>query len=205
MGKLIIINGSPRGRRSNSCLYAEAVAGVWREGHVEYFVTQHAPEACIDALQGCSDALLAFPLYTDGLPSGLLELLYRLMQVDIQPELRLHVLVNCGFKEPAQCAVAVDMVRLFCMRAGCEFGASISIGCGEAFPGTPLMRMAQRKLRRFGRVVSRGGTPQWMLSMPLTRGMYIRAADDFWLKRAKGLTRTQLEARRDEPNDKAQG
>lgn len=201
MGKLIVINGSPRGGRSNTRLYSEAMTSVWPDEHVAYNVVRRQPAECLEQLDGCTDILLAFPLYTDGLPSGLVELLGQLLEAGIDAESRVHVLVNCGFREPSQCAVALEIVRLFCKRAGCRFGASLCIGCGEAFPGTPLMRIAERKLRRFAREIVRGNSPQWTLKMPLTRGLFIRVADDFWLRRAGNLTRAQLEARRVKPED----
>lgn len=196
MGKLMVINGSPRGRRSNSRRYAEAMLSVWQDEYVEYYTASRRVDECIMAMDGCSDVLLAFPLYTDGLPSGLMELLGQLLEAELANGIRVHAVINCGFKEPSQCDAALEMVRLFCKRAGCKYGAGLKIGCGEAFPGTPLMRMAEHRLRRFAREIARGRSPQWTLSMPLTKGMFIRAADAFWLRRSGNMTRQQLEAAR---------
>ncbi len=113
MGKMIVINGSPRGGRSNTRLYSEAMTSVWPDEHVAYNVVRRRPAECLEQLDGCTDILLAFPLYTDGLPSGLVELLGQLLEAGIDAESRVHVLVNCGFREPSQCAVALEIRAAF--------------------------------------------------------------------------------------------
>lgn len=49
-----------------------------------------------------------------------------------------HLIVNCGFLEPRQNEVAIDMLKLFCRKNGFPFGSSLSIGSGEAILQTPF-------------------------------------------------------------------
>lgn len=194
MGKLMIVNGSPRAPKSNSKTYIQAFLSAWQGEWEQYQAVSRRPEACFRQLRECSDLLLAFPLYTDGLPSVLMEFLQAMLAQEEPFSLKVHVLINCGFQEPDQNDVAVDMIRLFCKRAGCTFGSCLRMSCGEAFPTTPLMALAKRKIRALAAAIARGTPRQLKVSMPLTRRMFLSAADRYWLKRgeANGLTRADM-------------
>ena len=123
MVKLLIVNGSPRAPRSNSRRYAELFQARWK-GEARYAALtakNHAELA--EAAAECTDLLLVFPLYADGLPSPLLRFLEFLEGAGPEHRPRISVLINCGFLEPHQNDVAVDMVRLFCLENGYPFGA----------------------------------------------------------------------------------
>ena len=192
MGKLMIVNGSPRAPKSNSKQYIQAFLSAWSGEYEQYSVTQRQHAACLERLEGCSDLLLVFPLYTDGLPSGLMEFLKAMLE---QPAARLtvHVVINCGFREPHQNDVAIDMIRLFCKRGGHRLGGVLRMGCGEAFPSTPFMGMARRKLRKLARSIQNGRPAQLSITMPLTRGMFLRAANRYWLSRGAQFGNSQAQ------------
>ena len=194
MGKLMIVNGSPRAPKSNSKLYIQSFLSAWQGEAVQYQAVARRPEECFQQLTECSDLLLVFPLYTDGLPSVLMEFLQAMLARKDAFSLTVHVLINCGFQEPSQNDVAVDMIRLFCKRGGYTFGSCLRMRCGEAFPTTPLMALAKRKIRALAAAISRDTPRQLSVSMPLTRRMFLSAADRYWLKRgeANGLTRADM-------------
>ena len=109
--KLLIVNGSPRAPRSNSRRYAELFQARWK-GEARYAALtakNHAELAA--AAADCTDLLLVFPLYADGLPAPLLRFLEFLEGAGPEHRPRISVLINCGFLEPHQNDVAVDMVR----------------------------------------------------------------------------------------------
>ena len=126
MGRLMIVNGSPRAPRSNSKQYAQIFRKFFGGEVCEYEVTkrQHA-QACAQAA-GCTDMLLVFPLYADGLPVTLMHFLKQLAQQEFQAPPTVHMLINCGFLEPRQNDVACDMVRLFCAQHGFPFGSVLA-------------------------------------------------------------------------------
>lgn len=147
MVKLLIINGSPRAPRSNSRRYAELFQARWK-GEARYAALtakNHAELAA--AAADCTDLLLVFPLYADGLPAPLLRFLEFLEGAGPEHRPRISVLINCGFLEPHQNDVAVDMVRLFCLENGYPFGACLKIGGGEAILGTPFAFLVRRSIR----------------------------------------------------------
>ena len=142
--KLLIVNGSPRAPRSNSRRYAELFQARWK-GEARYAALtakNHAELAA--AAAECTDLLLVFPLYADGLPAPLLRFLEFLEGAGPEHRPRISVLINCGFLEPHQNDVAVDMVRLFCLENGYPFGACLKIGGGEAILGTPFAFLVRR-------------------------------------------------------------
>ena len=56
---------------------------------------------------------MVFPLYVNSLPVELLAFLEEVQRNPPKNKPRLSVLINCGFLEPGQNDVAVDILRLF--------------------------------------------------------------------------------------------
>ena len=98
MGKLLIVNGSPRAPRSNSRRYIEQFLPCWGETADQYTALRGGPLSPED----CTDLLLVFPLYADGIPAVLMRTLKELAVWRGTARPRIHVLVNCGFLEPEQ-------------------------------------------------------------------------------------------------------
>ena len=98
MGKLLIVNGSPRAPRSNSRRYIEQFLPCWGETADQYTALRGGPLSPED----CTDLLLVFPLYADGIPAVLMRTLKELAVWRGTARPRIHVLVNCGFLEPQQ-------------------------------------------------------------------------------------------------------
>ena len=74
MGKILIVNGSPRASRSNSKKYAELFVQYW-EGEAEYYLAVSKKHQTIYRFLAEYDALLfVFPLYADGIPAIILDL-----------------------------------------------------------------------------------------------------------------------------------
>ena len=134
MGKLLIVNGSPRAPRSNSRRYIEQFLPCWGETADQYTALRGGPLSPED----CTDLLLVFPLYADGIPAVLMRTLKELAVWRGTARPRIHVLVNCGFLEPEQTRPAVEMVRFFCKRYGFPWGMALQIGSGEAILNTPF-------------------------------------------------------------------
>ena len=95
----------------------------------------------LNASPRAADALvLVFPLYADSLPVPLLRLFKELEACPPCRRPAVSVVVNCGFLEPFQNDIAVEMVRLFCRRNGYPFAAARGPGdCQRrGHPGHPL-------------------------------------------------------------------
>ena len=201
MGNLLILNGSPRAPRSNSRRYAQIFSSCYGE-NTEYFdiTKRNHPELCAK-LAGASHVLFVFPLYADGLPVTLLNFLKSLEAAPPQNKPAVSVLINCGFLEPHQNDVAVDMVRLFCLENGYPFGACLKIGGGEAILGTPFAFLVRRSIRALARAVAAGRSAELAVTMPLSPRSFVRASTRYWTQMgaANGCTPEQMASMDIEP------
>ena len=190
MGKLLIVNGSPRAPRSNSRRYIEQFLPCWGETADQYTALRGGPLSPED----CTDLLLVFPLYADGIPAVLMRTLKELAVWRGTARPRIHVLVNCGFLEPRQNDVACDMVRLFCAQHGFPFGSVLRVGSGEAILTTPFAGLVKRKLKKLAQAVEGGRPYSGSVTMPLPAWLYVRASAGYWLQYGakNGLDKEQM-------------
>ena len=176
MGKLLIVNGSPRAPRSNSRRYIEQFLPCWGETADQYTALRGGPLSPED----CTDLLLVFPLYADGIPAVLMRTLKELAVWRGTARPRIHVLVNCGFLEPEQNQVAVKMVRFFCKRYGFPWGMTLRIGSGEAILDKPFAWFAHRGIRRLAAGMQSGRSKVVSVRMPLSKALFVRASTRYW-------------------------
>ena len=195
MGKIMMLNGSPRAPKSNSKQYAELFAknvGM----PTEYFAInkKNHLELC-EEMGNFTEVLLVFPLYADGIPVTLLNFLKTLEKHPPKQKPRISVLINCGFYEPEQNDVAVKMIRIFCEQQGYSFGSVLRIGSGEAILNTPLKWFVIRKIKRLAASISEGSGENLKVTMPLPKKMFVQASTTYWLNYGKrnGITREQME------------
>lgn len=194
MGKILIINASPRAPRSNSKRYAELFAERCAAG-TEYAAvskTNHG-ELC-RAVGEASDVLFVFPLYADGIPVTLLNFLKTLEEHPPERRPTLSVLINCGFLEPEQNDVAVQMVRLFAQKNGYPFGSVLKIGGGEAILSTPFRLLVYIQVKKLARSLVRRKYVTLRVTMPLSKRMFIGASTQYWTRMGarNGVSRQQM-------------
>ena len=194
MGKLIILNGSPRAAKSNSKRYAEIFSQHY-QSPVEYFnISKQNHNEISDVLSDCSDVLLVFPLYVDGIPVTLLNFLKTLEKKQIQNTTCVSVLVNCDLYESEQNDVAVEMIKLFCRQNGWLFGSTLRIGSGEAILDTPFKFMVVSKIKKLCHSIYKKEYQELHTSMPITKKMYLKASTTYWINYGKknGITEEQM-------------
>ena len=201
MERLLILNASPRAPRSHSRIYARMLADAWKGSAL----CQEVRPACHSAIRqaiGEADALvLVFPLYADSLPVPLLRLFKELEACPPCRRPAVSVVVNCGFLEPFQNDIAVEMVRLFCRRNGYPFAAALEIASGEAILDTPFRFLAGRALRRLARAICRGERRVFRVTMPLPKRVFLRASTAYWTAygRRFGVSPRQMASMEIEP------
>ena len=107
----------------------------------------------------------------------------------------MSVLINCGFLEPQQNEIAVEMMRLFCRQNGYPFGSVLAIGSGEAILDSPFRFLAARKIKRFAQSIARGTPQTFSVTMPLTKKWFVAASTSYWVKYGKrrGTTKEQMQ------------
>lgn len=195
MGKILILNGSPRAPKSNSKRYAEIfMRHCMAETDYRNITKKNHEELCA-ALSGYTDVLFAFPLYADSLPVGFLNFLKALEACPPAHKPVVSILINCGFLEAEQSEVAIRMMRLFCRRNGYVMGSVLMLGSGEAILDTPFKYVATRNIRRLAQSMVSGRYYTLSATMPLSKYLFRLAADIYWTFYGKrfGTTRRQMQ------------
>lgn len=195
MEELMIVNGSPRAPRSHSKRYAEIFSAGYPGSTAYENITPNNHQALCDRIGQVSQLLVVFPLYADAIPVPLLNFLKFLEAHPPQHKPTVSVLINCGFLEPQQNEIAVRMMRLFCRQNHYPFGSVLMIGSGEAILDSPFRFLAAGKIRRFADSIAREDYRTFQVTMPLTKGIFVRAADSYWEHYGKkfGVTKEQMQ------------
>lgn len=195
MGKIMILNGSPRAPKSNSKHFAAyfQAASPLPTDYMELTRKNHAELS--ERLNGYSDLLLVFPLYADALPVGLLNFLKYLEENPPARKPTLSVLINCGFLEYQQNDIAVRMVQLFCRRNGYPFGSVLKLGGGEAVLKTPFTGRVKRAVRQLANSIALKRYTELHTTMPISKRFFQWAATIYWTLygRKYGVTRKQMQ------------
>lgn len=196
MGKVMILNGSPRAPKSNSKKYSEIFMKYSRL-QCDYFnITKSNHLKLIAEMEKYSDVIIAFPLYADSLPVGLLNFLKNLENNLPAQRPVISILINCGFLEYEQNCVAVSMIRYFCRLNNFPIGSTLMLGSGEAILDTPFRYIAVRAIKRLSESVNKGNYKDITATMPLPKWLFKMAARSYWISYGKKFGVTEKEMQR---------
>lgn len=129
--KITIINGSPRGKKSNSKMLTDqflaglAKANPAAEHDTFYLVNRHQMEDAIEACQQSDVILMAFPLYTDAMPA-----IVKLF-IEQMPPLRgkkIGYMVQSGFPEAIHCFYLEKYLEKFTQKMGAMYLGTVTRG-----------------------------------------------------------------------------
>ena len=73
MGRMMILNGSPRASKSNSREFAQLLKRSYPGATLEYNLASQNHRDICSALESCSNLVFVFPLYVDCLPCCMLD------------------------------------------------------------------------------------------------------------------------------------
>lgn len=196
MGKVMILNGSPRAPKSNSKKYSEIFMKYSRL-QCDYFnITKSNHLKLIAEMENYSDVIIVFPLYADSLPVGLLNFLKNLENNLPAQRPVISILINCGFLEYEQNSVAVSMIRYFCRRNNFPIGSALMLGSGEAILETPFRYIAVRAIKRLSESVNKGNYKDISATMPLPKWLFKMAARSYWISYGKKFGVSEKEMQR---------
>lgn len=196
MGKVMILNGSPRAPKSNSKKYSEIFMKYSRL-QCDYFnITKSNHLKLIAEMENYSDVIIACPLYADSLPVGLLNFLKNLENNLPAQRPVISILINCGFLEYEQNCVAVSMIRYFCRRNNYPIGSTLMLGSGEAILETPFRYIAVRAIKRLSESVNKGNYKDITATMPLPKWLFKMAARSYWISYGKKFGVSEKEMQR---------
>jgi multimeric flavodoxin WrbA len=136
--RLVLFNGSPRGRKGNTPLMLEQfAAGFRRPTETYHLVHMKETSRLVEAFTQAECALLGFPLYTDAMPGVVkhfIEALEPLVGQANNPPL--GFLVQSGFPEGLHSRYIERYLEKLAARLGCPYLGTIVKGGGE---GTRVM------------------------------------------------------------------
>lgn len=134
--KIALINGSPKVKESASdCVLQGLISYLGKEHNIiaTHFKSHELKVEQMEILSECDVLVFAFPLYVDGIPSHLLHCLMSLQEYLLgagKKEIMVYALVNCGFYEGKQNALAIEMMQHWCKRSSLKWGQGVGIGAG---------------------------------------------------------------------------
>lgn len=195
MGKVMIINGSPRAPKSNSKQYAQLFSEYcrWDTEYCEVNKSNHL--TLCRMIENYSDIVFVFPLYADSIPVTLLNFLKTLEEKAPLKKPTISVVINCGFIEPYQNDIAVKMLQLFARKNGYPFGSAFKIGSGEAILTTPFRIFLKAKMKKFAVSIANQTYKEFQVTMPISKKMFIKASTTYWENYGKknGVSKEQME------------
>ncbi len=163
--RLLVLNGSPRGPRSNTDLLLRpflagfAAAGGEPEGPLHLVRPAHAA-AAVRAFPAAEAVLLAFPLYDDALPAPAVAFVQRLAPFVGRPRNpALLFLVQNGFPEALHLRPVERWLEKLARRLGSRhLGTLLKAGAEGMRDRPPFMERATlRRLEALGRTLASGG------------------------------------------------
>ncbi len=132
--RIAMINGSPKAKDSTSgalledlqkCISSDLVIEQF------HFIKPEIDETIASKLNSCDVWVFSFPLYVDGIPSHLLSCLCQIEEMSIDNKnIRVFAIVNSGFYEGIQNAIAIQILKNFCVKLNLKWGMGIGVGGG---------------------------------------------------------------------------
>lgn len=152
--RLVVINGSPRRRKSNTSIllhqFAKGFGGTPGNTFTEVFAyDSHSTTGFIELFSKADAVFFAYPLYTDAMPSGLHEVISSLADLKERPSNPpLGFIVQSGFPEACQSRPVERYHERLAARLSCRYLGTVVKGGVEGIQIMPWW-MTYKLFRRF--------------------------------------------------------
>jgi multimeric flavodoxin WrbA len=204
--KAVVLIGSPKKGVSTSRSLAEHLAIGLMNKDVDvkiYHVSESIghPTKWRELLDRCHDAdilALSAPLYVDSLPSELMAWMETMGEKgeEMMNGKRFIAMVQCGFPDVGQTAVAIDILKNFSDRMGYGWIGALQMPMGPVIDGKTLSEVkgaARHAIKALDLVVAslangKEVPPEALIEMqikPLPVFLYLMLANRMWRRRAK--------------------
>ena len=169
MNSLLLLNGSPRGERSNSMKMLARVAEGWQRGggsspEVLHLARREQFQRAVEAFATADVVLLGTPLYTDAMPALVKSYIEALVPRAAVARAggtnpTLAFLVQSGFPEAAHSRPLERYLKKLALRLGSPYAGTIVHGGGEALQMMPdkANEKLWARLRVLGEQLARDG------------------------------------------------
>ena len=167
MRSLLLLNGSPRGPRSNSMKMLSRVAEGWQRGgggavEVLHLARPADFQRAVAAYPEAGMVLLGMPLYTDAMPALVLAYIEALAPRAAPagaPNPAMGFLVQSGFPEAAHSRPLERYLEKLARRLGSPYAGTLVRGAGESLQSRPDRTNGRlwARLRTLGEQLARDG------------------------------------------------
>lgn len=207
MKKLLILNGSPKKRKSQSEKFAAEIlknlSGEEFEVDKVYLYELNYSAYLYEQIYSADMVVLATPLYIDCLPAKVIEMLEGLQDYpnvasgEKVPEV--YLIMNCGFWEHTHNRLAISIVERFCSQNGFAYMQGISIGSGALITQENQFQQVERAVQKLSNTIKgkEVATKTIEIQAKMFRFRFIKKSDDMWLNavKKKGWTAEKLKKR----------
>lgn len=156
--KIGIINGSPRGKKSNSEILIKYLCSLLEEHQINkyYLFTSKIDSEIKSEIHNADVLIFSFPLYIDSIPSHLLETIVKFEEEKIiNSKTKIYCIVNNGFFEGKQNQLAILQMKNWCQKTGAEWGQGVGIGAGEILSYLEKVPLGKGPLKNLGKALNR--------------------------------------------------
>jgi len=144
--------------------------------------------------------ILAFPLYVDCLPAGVIKTLELIANhrksLNNPKKIGFVVLINCGFPEAEQNITAIAICKIFAHEVGFEWKGALSLGMGGAIGGRSveerggMVRNLKKGYNLAAKALAEGkNIPEEAIALVAKRfipiSLYAKMGNSGWKKQAK--------------------
>ncbi len=141
--KLVIFNGSPRYKKSNSALLIHQFLEGYNFFNIDkvpvYYLTSNTQrEASADLFHKAETVLIVFPLYTDCMPGIVKEFFERIVQHSTESVTeKIGYIVQSGFPESIHASFLEKYLKKLAQRLNCEYLGTVIKGGVEGIQIMP--------------------------------------------------------------------
>lgn len=195
--RIAMINASPKSSNSASAELLKDLKACMKKDHIYSDITFHnsdVSDAAISNLNVCDAWVFAFPLYVDGVPSHLLSCLQQIETSDIpNKNIMIYCIVNSGFYEGKQNAIAIEIMKNWCYKSGLQWGSGIGVGGGGGLSQMKSAPIGKGPKASLGKAFSTLGnhienkttSENIYISIDFPRWLYKLAAETGWKQQIK--------------------
>jgi NAD(P)H-dependent FMN reductase len=155
--KLLIFNGSPRYKKSNSKILIEHFLNGYNKIYpepvpVHYMANRKQKDEQLEIFHNSEIVIIVFPLYTDCMPGIVKEFFESILELNLTSPKKIGFVVQSGFPEAIHSIYIERYLDKFTKRIQCEYMGTIIKGGVE---GIQIMPSSMTK-KLFGRFESLG-------------------------------------------------
>ncbi len=185
----LLINGSPKKRRSASGLVLEGLKKLLQnERNINITQVHIYDENCKIDASGYDRIVLAFPLYVDAVPAHLLQPMEQ-----ISGNAHVYAVLNCRFFEGHQNKWALQILENWCNKKGLAWCGGLGIGGGGMLPMMgditagkgPAASISPKLAELADSIVKEQPFETSFVSPAFPRFMYMLAAQMQWRKQIR--------------------